>query len=39
VELGGAENAGPENDGSNWIWVNLNILGNSPCGFEVGHQI
>jgi hypothetical protein len=34
-----SENAGPENDGSNWIFVNLSISGNSTCVFEVGHQI
>jgi hypothetical protein len=39
VELGGAENAGPENDRPNWILVDLNISGNSPCESEVGHQI
>jgi hypothetical protein len=22
-----------------WIFENLKISGNSPCGFEVGHQI
>jgi hypothetical protein len=37
--IGGAENVGPENDGPNWILVNLNISGNSPCGSEAGHQI
>jgi hypothetical protein len=41
---GGAENArpanaGPENDGPNWILVDLNISGNSPCWSAVGHQI
>jgi hypothetical protein len=35
----GLEKAGPENDGPNWILVNLNISGNSPCWSEVGQQI
>jgi hypothetical protein len=34
--FGGAENAGPENDGFNGVLVSLNVSVVSPCGSGLG---